>query len=41
MSLYIKGQEVEAMFMYDGDLIDSNDASVSYTHLTLPTTERV
>lgn len=26
MSLYIKGQEVEAMFMYDGDLIDSNDA---------------
>lgn len=26
MSLYIKGREVEAMFMYEGDLIDSNGA---------------
>lgn len=26
MSLYIKGRKVEAMFMYDGDLIDSNGA---------------
>lgn len=26
MSLYIKGREVEAMFVYDGDLIDSNGA---------------
>lgn len=26
MSLYVKGQKVEAMFMYDGDLINSNGA---------------